>query len=151
MKQVPGVAVLNFDFVIPFAVPFRFQNVPGRVRASTAFSTGRGNWLAATSSSARQGAMATIKVANKAKLLGVFIGSNVTWGPVLVTSILRRSIARHIAALANHGGGYPVLVSATTARPILRRHSSWRVLAETTSPQSLSATWLPLSPPVVKS
>ena len=48
--------------------------------------------------------MATIKVANKAKLLGVFIGSNVTWGPVPLTSILRRNIA----ALAKHGGGYPV-------------------------------------------
>ena len=52
--------------------------------------------------------MATIKVASKAKLLGVFIGSNVTWGPVPLTSILRRNIARHIAGLANHGGGYPV-------------------------------------------
>jgi integrase len=38
------------------------------------------------------------------------------------------------------------LVSATITHPILRRHSSWRVLEETTSPQSLSATWLPLSP-----
>ena len=52
--------------------------------------------------------MATIKVANKAKLLGGFIGSNVTWGPVPMTSILRRNIARHIAALVNHGGGYQV-------------------------------------------
>ena len=52
--------------------------------------------------------MATIKVANKAKLLGGFIGSNVTWGPVPLTSILRRNIARHIAVLANHGGRYPV-------------------------------------------
>jgi hypothetical protein len=31
VKLVPGVAVLNFDFVIPFAVPFRFQNVTRRV------------------------------------------------------------------------------------------------------------------------
>jgi len=90
--------------------------------------------------------MATIKVANKAKLLGGFIGSNVTWGPVPLTSILRRNIARHIAALANHRGGYPVFgFRDDSARPILR------VLAETTSPKSLSATWLPLSPPVVKS
>jgi hypothetical protein len=31
VKQVSGVAVLDFEFVIPFAVPFRFHNVTRRV------------------------------------------------------------------------------------------------------------------------
>jgi hypothetical protein len=37
VKQVPGLAVLNFDFVIPFAVPFRFQNVTRRVTGFDCF------------------------------------------------------------------------------------------------------------------
>ena len=37
VKQVPGLAVLNFDFVIPFAVQFRFQNVTRRVTAFDRF------------------------------------------------------------------------------------------------------------------
>ena len=82
MKPVPSVAVLNFDFVIPFAVPFRFQNVTRRIRVSTAFSTRRGNWLTATSLSARQGAMVIMRVANKAKLRGMFIRSKWYPGPV---------------------------------------------------------------------
>jgi hypothetical protein len=31
VKEVPSLAVLNFDFVIPFVVPFRFQNVTRRI------------------------------------------------------------------------------------------------------------------------
>jgi hypothetical protein len=31
VKQVPTLTVLNFDFVKPFVVPFRFQNVSRRV------------------------------------------------------------------------------------------------------------------------
>ena len=37
VKQVVGLAVFNFDFVIPFTVPFRFQNVTGRVTGSDCF------------------------------------------------------------------------------------------------------------------
>jgi hypothetical protein len=37
VKPVPGLAVLNFDFVIPFAVPFRFQNVTRRVTGFDCF------------------------------------------------------------------------------------------------------------------
>jgi hypothetical protein len=62
-----------------------------------------------------------------------------------MTSLLRRNIARHIAALANHEGGYQVFGVRDDRAP------NPSLLAETTSPQSLSATWLPLSPPVVKS
>jgi hypothetical protein len=37
VKQVPTLAVLNFDFVIPFVVPFRFQNVTRRVTGFDCF------------------------------------------------------------------------------------------------------------------
>ena len=66
MKQVPGLAVLNFDFVIPFAVPFRFQNVTRRVTGFDRFQY-----------SPRQ-------LANR----NVFIGSNCYLGPVPMTSLL---------------------------------------------------------------
>jgi hypothetical protein len=37
VKQVPALAVLNFDFVVSFAVPFRFQNVTRRVTVFDCF------------------------------------------------------------------------------------------------------------------
>ena len=37
VKFVPGLTVLNFDFIIPFAVPFRFQNVTRRVTGFDCF------------------------------------------------------------------------------------------------------------------
>jgi hypothetical protein len=37
VKFVSGLAVLNFDFVIPFGVPFRFQNVTRRVTGFDCF------------------------------------------------------------------------------------------------------------------
>ena len=37
VKQVPDVAVLNFDFVIPFAIPFRFENMTRRITGFDCF------------------------------------------------------------------------------------------------------------------
>ena len=37
VKQVMGMAVLNFDFVKPFAVPFRFENMTRRVTSFDCF------------------------------------------------------------------------------------------------------------------
>jgi hypothetical protein len=85
---VPGLAVLNFDFVIPFAVEFRFQDVTRRVTGFDCFQY-RPRQLANRNVFVRSArAMVTMKVANKAKLRGMFIGSHVTSGPVPLTSLL---------------------------------------------------------------
>jgi hypothetical protein len=88
MKQVPGVGVLNFDFVIPFAVPFRFQNVARRVTGFDCFQY-RPRQLANRNLFVRPArGYGYNEVANKAKLRGMFIASDVTSDRAPLTSLL---------------------------------------------------------------
>jgi hypothetical protein len=105
---VPGLAVLNFDFVIPFAVPFRFQNVPGRVTGFDCFQY-RSRQLANRNVFVRPArGYGYNESGQQGQATGDFHRQQRYLGTGTPDKHPKAKIARHIAALANHGGGYLV-------------------------------------------
>lgn len=108
VKQVPGVGVLNFDFVIPFAIPFHFQNVTRRVTGFDCFQY-RPRQLANRNLFVRPArGYGYNESGQQGQATGGVHRQQCYLGPVRPDKPPKAAIARHIEALANHGGGYLV-------------------------------------------